>query len=246
MKRPSTSPSSNPIAAARPGACPAKDRRRCAGRCTRPRTPRGGRVRQTATTTCRRPSGWAATAPVWRSHASCLSAATTRCGNWATTHSQNPRPVADPRAAGQAAALAQRLGARQTTSVRMLWPLDPGFGSAMQQPVPAGRPAHNHATNLDRQANRSRASSPDSHDAPRPAPSLLLPTRSRVRPRKIERPQRFPQRDHPIEHLVADPGANPEPWTKVRPGARAQTRSPQRAHAPPSPRTVVDTPRRDK
>ena len=42
-------------------------------------------------------------------------------------------------------------------------------------------------------------------DAPRPAPGRLLPPRSRGRPRKTERPQRFPQRDHPINHHVADP-----------------------------------------
>jgi hypothetical protein len=116
----------------------------------------------------------------------------------------------------------------------MPWPLDPGFGSAMRQRVPACRPAHR-TTNLPPKTQIVRARQVLIHtDAPRPAPSLLLPTRSRVRPRKIERPQRFPQRDHPIKHLVADPGANPEPWTKVRPGARAHTiRSIQRAHAPP-------------
>jgi hypothetical protein len=46
-------------------------------------------------------------------------------------------------------------------------------------------------------------------DAPRPAPGSLLPSRSRGRPPKTERPQRFPQRDHPIKHHVAGPGANP-------------------------------------
>ena len=110
----------------------------------------------------------------------------------------------------------------------MLWPLDPGFGSAGQHPAPASGPAQ--PTNFSIRARQVLIHT----DAPRPAPSLLLPTRSRARPRKIERPQRFPQRDHPIEHLVAGPGANPESWTEVRPGARAQTRSLQHAHAPPA------------
>jgi hypothetical protein len=198
----------------------------------RPHTPRVGRARQTATTTRRRQSGSAAIAPASRSRENCSSAATTRCANWATTHSHRPQPVADPRAARQAATLAARAGVRQSTNVLMLWPLDPGFGSAVQQRAPAIRPAHQ-ITNVRHRADRSRASSPGSHDAPRPAPSLLLPTRSRARPRKIERPQRFPQRDHPIEHLVADPGANPEPWTEVRLGARAQTDPTEHAHAPP-------------
>ena len=93
-----TSPSTNPIATARPGISPAKDRRRCAGRYMRPRKPRAGPAHPTATTTSRRPSGSAATAPASRSHASCSSAATTRCENSATTPSHHPRPVPQPRA----------------------------------------------------------------------------------------------------------------------------------------------------
>ena len=58
----------------------------------------------------------------------------------------------------------------------------------------------------------------------------------RGRPRKIERPQRFPQRDHPIKHHVAGPGANPWSRTEVSPGARAHnnTAHTNRAHAPPT------------
>jgi hypothetical protein len=134
----------------------------------------------------------------------------------------------------------------------MRWPLDPGFGSAVGQRAPA-RPAHR-TTSLFLTTQTFRARQALTHtDAPRLAPSPLLPTRSsRGRPRKIERPQRFPQRDHPIEHLVADPGANPEPWTEVRPGARAQTDPTQHAHAPPGPpgaavtMTALDTPAPDK
>lgn len=48
------------------------------------------------------------------------------------------------------------------------------------------------------------AQRPNVTDAPRPAPDILLPPRSRGRPRKTERPQRFTQREqHPISHHVA-------------------------------------------
>src|SRR3954452_15117770 len=46
-------------------------------------------------------------------------------------------------------------------------------------------------------------------DAPRPAPDRIPPPPPGGRPQKTERPQRFPQRDHPITHHVAGPGANP-------------------------------------
>ena len=57
----------------------------------------------------------------------------------------------------------------------------------------------------------------------------------RGRPRKTERPQRFPQRDHPINHHVADP----EPTRVVdrnkagRPRAHTPATT-NRAHAPPA------------
>jgi len=41
-------------------------------------------------------------------------------------------------------------------------------------------------------------------------PGILLPPRPRGSPRKTERPQRFPQRDHPIKHHVAGPESQPE------------------------------------
>jgi hypothetical protein len=60
-------------------------------------------------------------------------------------------------------------------------------------------------------------------DAPRPAPGMLLPPRPRGRPRKTERPQRFPKRDHPIKHHVAGPGANPRVVDRSKAGRpRAQ------------------------
>ena len=88
-----TSPSTNPIAIARPGISPAKDRPRCAGRYTRPPTPLGALASPTAPTTSRPPSGSAATAPAWRSRASCSSAATTRSASSATTRSWPPDPL---------------------------------------------------------------------------------------------------------------------------------------------------------
>ena len=42
-------------------------------------------------------------------------------------------------------------------------------------------------------------------DASRPAPRISLPKPSGRRPRKTERPQLLSQRDHPINHHVADP-----------------------------------------
>ena len=67
-------------------------------------------------------------------------------------------------------------------------------------------------------------------------PTTAAATLTRGRPRKIERPQRFPQRDHPIKHHVADPEANPWSRTEVSPGARAHnnTTHTNRAHAPPN------------
>ena len=85
-----TSPSISPTSAAPPGTSPAKDRRRCAGRCSRPPRPRAGPAAPTAPTTTRPPSASAATAPASRSRASCSSAASTPCANSAT------RPCSPP------------------------------------------------------------------------------------------------------------------------------------------------------
>jgi len=60
-------------------------------------------------------------------------------------------------------------------------------------------------------------------DAPRPAPERLLPSPPSGRPRKTERPRRFPERDHPIKHHVAGPGANPRVADRSKAGRpRAQ------------------------
>ena len=59
---------------------------------------------------------------------------------------------------------------------------------------------------------------PNHTDAPRPAPDLSLPPPPGGRPRKTERPQRFPQRDHPIKHHVTDPGANPRVANRSKAG----------------------------
>jgi len=55
-----------------------------------------------------------------------------------------------------------------------------------------------------REVGRVRAALTQS-DAPRPAPGIVLPPRPRGRPPTTERPQCLPQRDHPINHHVADP-----------------------------------------
>src|SRR5437879_3042448 len=72
-------------------------------------------------------------------------------------------------------------------------------------------------------------------DAPRPAPGSLLPTPTGGRPRKTERPQRFPQREtHPI--TIMSPTFS---WsrTEISLGARAHdepNRLTTRNHSPPS------------
>ena len=86
-------------------------------------------------------------------------------------------------------------------------------------------------------------------DAPRPAPGRLLPPRPRGRPRKTERPQRFPQRDHPIKHHVAGPGANPRVADRSKAGRprahhpshqpRARTTSARRSSTPTTRTTAL-------
>ena len=103
-----TSPSTNPTRVAPRAASPAKDPLRCAGRSSKPPNAPAGPARPTITTTCRRPSGLAATAPAWPSRASSSSAATTPCANSARrpcsphdhstaraalTHADAPRPA---------------------------------------------------------------------------------------------------------------------------------------------------------
>jgi hypothetical protein len=72
-------------------------------------------------------------------------------------------------------------------------------------------------------------------DAPRPAPGSLLPPLTGGRPRKTERPQRFPQREtHPI--TIMSPTLL---WsrTEISLGARAHdepNRLTIRNHSPPS------------
>ena len=155
-----------------PGSSPAKDRRHCAGRSTKPRNKPGIPAAQTTPTTCRPLNDSATTAPASRSPASYSSAATTRCASSATRRS-------------------------------------------CPHELSRAHQAPNHT------------------DAPRPAPDDCCRHPTRGRPRKIERPQRFPQRDHPIKHHVADPGTNPWSRTEVSPGARAHIPLPQR-HCPPN------------
>ena len=95
--------------------------------------------------------------------------------------------------------------------------LPPSRRPTGRQPRPARRDAQTaqtqlpHATRARRRGVRARlrrpllpcAQRPNVTDAPRPAPDILLPPRSRGRPRKTERPQRFTQREqHPINHHV--------------------------------------------
>ena len=100
-----------------------------------------------------------------------------------------------------------------------------------------------HATRTRRTGTPARMTLPRARTAPRhtdasrPAPDMLLPPRARGRRRKTERPQRSPQRDHPITHHVAGPGANP------RAADRSEAGRP-RAHDPLSQQPRARTPAR--
>jgi hypothetical protein len=72
-------------------------------------------------------------------------------------------------------------------------------------------------------------------DAPRPAPQMPLPPRSRGRPTKTERPQRVTLREHPINHHVTDP--EPRVADRDKPG-RPHAPHPPR---PPRPRPTLRT-----
>ena len=137
------SPSTSPTVAASRGIYLARVRRPCAGRRTRPRRSRVILARPIAPTTSKPPRSLAATGPASRSRASSCDAAITRCANSEMTRSHHlsssrgPARVAPPRATCQAAA-SPRQSRQQPTTPPVLWPLDPDFGSAISQPVPAG------------------------------------------------------------------------------------------------------------
>ena len=180
-----TSPSTSPTSAARPGTSPAKDRRRLRWALYEAAQVARRPARPTATTTCRPPSGSAATAPAWRSPASCSNAATTPCASSATRRSCPHEPS-------------------------------------------------------------SCAPRPHSHRCT--AASSRQTAAATLRVDGLERPSgrnAFPQRESPHQHHVAGPGANPRSWTEVSLGARAQTPSLQRAHAPPD-HPFLDIPTHDK
>ena len=72
-----------------------------------------------------------------------------------------------------------------------------------------------------------------------PAPGRLLPPRPRGRPRKTELPQRLHQRDHPIKHHVAGPGAAPRVVDRSKAGRpRAQHRHRQPRRRIPGPQQL--------
>ncbi len=75
----------------------------------------------------------------------------------------------------------------------------------------------------------SCAPSPSSSRCTAASSRHVLPPRPRGRPRKTERPQRFPQRDHPINHHVAGPEPTAGSWTEIRLGARARKPAPSTA-----------------
>jgi len=213
-----------------PGTYRIRGRRRCAGRYTRPRRPPGGgaSAAPTASTTFRSRSGSAATAPASRSRARCSSVATTPCASSAMTHSRHPprrrnrAEIAQPHAARQAAALA-RPALLQRSTPPMLWPLDPGFGCALRRPVPAGP-------------------EPPTSFQPfaRVKPSLTPMRRGRLpndrcrHATRVDRLERssgrnafFPPRGITPSNISSPIRSQTGSWTKVSPGARAQS---QHAH----------------
>jgi hypothetical protein len=142
---------------------------------------------------------------------------------------QDEQSVSGAAAAGQAAAIATPTD-RQPTSEKMLRSLDSSFGFTIWQRAPART-----CTSM-LSPNRSLAPSGALHhtDAPRPAPSA--PCRHgtrRGRPERLTGRKASPQRDHPIEHLVAGRGANPGVVDRSKTGRPRATRS---ADAP-TPRT---------
>ena len=102
---------------------------------------------------------------------------------------------------------------------------------------------------LGEEATRARMTTPRARnasrhaDAPRPAPGIPLPPRSRGRPPKTERPHRLPQREHTPSPSCRRPGANPRPWTEISMGARAHTTSPNSASTAPVKRYALGPPR---
>jgi hypothetical protein len=115
-------------------------------------------------------------------------------------------------------------------SRQMLWPLDPGFGPAVQQRVPAGSPAHPTTSFPHQIANARQA---------------LTHTMRRGRlPHCCCRHVRVDGLERLSGRNACPSGITPSnilspacrtagSWTKVRLGARAHTDPAQRAHAPP-------------
>jgi transposase len=87
-----TSPSTNPTITARQGISPAKDRQRCAGRCTRPRNAHASQPAPTAPTTSSSQQGSAGTERASRSPANSSNAATTSSKR-STTRPSRPSPA---------------------------------------------------------------------------------------------------------------------------------------------------------
>ena len=119
----------------------------------------------------------------------------------------------------------------------MLWPLDPGFGSAVQQRVPARRPAY------------QTTSFPPNRSLTRVKPSLTPMRRGRLphcccRHVRVDGLERLSGRNASPSGITPSNILSPArrtagSWTKVRLGARAHTDPVERAHAPPTPRRLT-------
>ena len=130
---------------------------------------RAGPAAPTATTTTRPPSGSAATAPAWRSRASCSSAATTRCASSARRPC-SPPDDASVRAAALSHTDAPRPAPRMLLPPRTAWTASKDRAAATHTPAGSPhqpscrRPAARRVADRDK-AGRPRAPTPPLHRA---------------------------------------------------------------------------------
>jgi hypothetical protein len=162
MKRPSISACTSQTSIARPASYPAKDRRRCAGRYTRPPWSPAARARPTASTTCRSPRGSGTNAHAWRSLASCSNAATTRSENSATRRSS---PLDPPVVRAHAPRQPMHRGQLPRTRCRHVRVDGPQRPSGRTALPPSGD--HTSSPSCRRPTNTPRVVDPDKHGRPR-------------------------------------------------------------------------------
>jgi transposase len=146
-----------------PGHLSRQGRRRCAGRCLRPRSPPRAPAVPTAPTTARPPSASARTAPACRSRASCSSAPTTRCASSARRRC-SPREIGDARAALIQPMRRGRLPARSCRHARVDGPDRPSGRNASPSGITTPSTIMSPALPHGGTADRDKAGHPRAHD----------------------------------------------------------------------------------